>query len=104
MGDDFPTPVRGSPATRGDSPRTQILGRPITSENVLRVLGLMCFTAASWLLKLSWDRMAEMERRQNEGDGRMIRMEERQGSIAVALSDLKSDIKDVKRAVEKHAP
>ena len=94
------TPVRGTPSVPSTR-ETMLMGRPITSDMVLKTLGAVALAVTGWFLSRAWDRMEAVEKRQNEFDGRMIRAEERQGEATRIMSEMKDDIKDIKRAVEK---
>lgn len=81
--------------------RTQIMGKPITSDSVLKSLGAVALAVTGWFLSGAWTRIDGMERRQNEFDGRAIRVEERQSEARRMLEEVREDVKEIKRLAQK---
>jgi hypothetical protein len=77
------------------------MGKPITSDMVLKTVGGLALAVCGFFLSKAWDRMEKIEARMNEFDGRMIRAEERQGEASRIMVEVKEDVKEIKRLMEK---
>lgn len=93
--------LRGSPTIRAEQSRTQIMGKPVTVDNVLKTVGAVMLAVCGWTLNKAWDRMEKIETKQADFDARLIRAEERQSSIQANIGEVKIDVHEIKRLLEK---
>ena len=74
--------------------RTVIMGKPLTTDMVLKTLGAVMLAACGFFLKSAWEKIENHETR-------MIRVEMRQDQTFDAIQEIKADVKDIKREIKK---
>lgn len=74
--------------------KTIFMGKPVTTDMVLKTVGGAMLAASAFFLKGAWDKIENHE-------NRLIRVEMRADQTFEAIQEIKSDVKDIKREIKK---
>lgn len=81
-----------SSADESGERKTVIMGKPLTTDMVLKTLGGVSLAVSGWFLKAVWEKSENHETR-------LIKVEMRADQSFDALQEIKTDVKDIKREI-----
>lgn len=81
--------------------KTVIMGKPLTSDMVLKTVGALALMLFGFSLNKTWEKIEDIDANIKQHESRLIKSEVRQDQMYEAVQEIKADVKDVKRVISK---
>ncbi len=81
--------------------KTVIMGRPVTTDMVLKTLGGVMLGLCGFFLNMTWNKISTIENKLDGHEARLIKSEMRADQMLEAVHEIQVDVKEIKRDVKK---